>query len=117
MMRKSKRLTALVFAVAFGAAPVQAEDKYTSAEFLSSGSVKSQDAYIQNAVTMTGVVATQVRPEVAACIDKWYAYSDGSNEKRNKEIREVMREYPEYHPAGVILAVIQQACGKIGGDG
>ena len=93
--------------------PAYAQETYSSGEFLEK-SLESQNAYMQIAVTMAGVVATQVRPEIAHCIDDWYGGETMA--RRNDHIRSVMRNHPEFHPAGVILAVIQKACGKFSGD-
>lgn len=91
--------------------PAYAQDSYTSAEFLERP-IDSQDAFMLTSITMIGVVATQVRPEIARCIDDWYGGE--AMAERNSHIRSVMREHSEFHPSGVVLAVVQQACGRLG---
>lgn len=93
--------------------PVYAQDGYTSAEFLER-TIESQDAFMQTSVTMIGVVATQVRPEIAHCIDDWYG--GDAMDRRNNFIRSVMREHSEFHPSGVVLAVVQRECGRFVDD-
>lgn len=90
-----------------------AQDSYTSAEFLER-TIESQNAFMQTSVTMIGVVATRIRPEIAHCIDDWYG--GDAMDQRNDFIRSVMREHSEFHPSGVVLAVVQRACGRFDDD-
>jgi hypothetical protein len=88
-----------------------AQDGYTSADLLERP-VEAQNAHIQISVGMIGVVATQTRPEIARCVDDWFFGDDAIMAERTENIRSVMREHSSFHPAGVILAVVQQACGS-----
>ncbi|MEO1324942.1 MAG: hypothetical protein AAFV59_18270 [Pseudomonadota bacterium] len=63
---------------------------------------------------MASTVATQVEPKIAKCIDDWYFKDEETRRRRGDEIRKVMQSVPGYHPDGVLLAVIQRACGKFG---
>lgn len=84
-------------------------DGFTSAQVLEWGE-SSQNALFQNSITMAGIVATQVRPDIARCIDGWY--SAGQIEQRQAQIRDALQLYPDHHPQAIILAVIEKACGQ-----
>lgn len=73
-----------------------------------------QDGYISVAVGMTLVVASRSHPNIAQCIDGWYTTDQAS--RRNDFIRGVMRDHGEFHPMGVILAVIEKQCGSFKRD-
>lgn len=85
-----------------------AQDGYTSADLLERP-IEAQNAHIQVSVMMIGVVATQIRPDIAHCVNDWYGGDQMG--QRNEFIRSVMREHSDFHPAGVILAVVQRQCG------
>lgn len=72
----------------------------------------SQDSYIQSSVMMAGVIGTQVKPEISRCIDAWYFETEGVKAARNQMIRNAIIEFADHHPSGVILALIQRACGS-----
>ncbi len=86
-------------------------EAFTGEEFLK-WERASQDSLIQISVTMTGIVATQGRKDISRCIDDWYSDSEGLRAQRHEEILQAIQENPEFHPQGVILAVIQQRCGS-----
>lgn len=86
---------------------------FTGAEF-ATWSEASQDGYIQTSVTMAAVIAAQVNGEVAGCLDAWYAPGQPVQSERNALIRSFIAEHADFHPSGVILAVLQDACGPIG---
>lgn len=70
----------------------------------------AQHAHIGNAVVMIAVVATQVAPATARCIDDWY----GNHAKiRQTEIREAMNRFRQFTPEAVILAYVEKFCGKL----
>lgn len=70
-----------------------------------------QDSFIGNAVLMIGVVAAQVEPKIADCINDWYLDAQDTNSK-NSEFLSTMKKYASYRPETVILAVVEKACGK-----
>lgn len=72
----------------------------------------NQDWYFQTSVMMAGVVATQNTGTQAECVNDWYFKDEETIQSRNEHIRSVLRDHPEYHPAGVILAVLEKACGS-----
>lgn len=87
---------------------VRAAETFTASDVL--GWKKSnQDWYFETSVGMAAVVAAENPGTQAECVDDWYF---ASVDAANDEIRDVMRRFPTYHPAGVILAVIEKKCGS-----
>ncbi|MEP3785592.1 MULTISPECIES: hypothetical protein [Paracoccaceae] len=72
----------------------------------------SQDNYIQTSVTMIGIVASEANSPIMGCVDEWYFTSETVKDERNQRIRAIITEYMDFHPSAVILAVVQDACGK-----
>lgn len=83
----------------------------TTADFLK-WERKAQVSYLQISILMAGTVASQIRPDIARCIDNWYLKSKELQEKRHIEIIKIMPKYAEYSPTAVILGFIEQACGS-----
>jgi hypothetical protein len=67
-----------------------------------------QASYISTSVGMAGLIAARNDKKHSDCIDRWY-FPD--REKGNRTITDTMRQYPDYHPQAVVLAVLQKACG------
>jgi len=98
--------TALVFA---GFPQVSAaEEIFKSSEFLT-WDRKNQEFYIETSVGMAGLVALQINKQHSQCISDWYYHDE---EKAMQHILSVMSDYPDFHPRGVILAVIEKKCGE-----
>lgn len=72
----------------------------------------NQDSYIETSVSMTAIVATQGRQDIATCIDKWYSIEPEIRQDRHDNILRILRENPAFHPQGIILAVLQKQCGS-----
>lgn len=87
-------------------------DGFSSADVLD-WPAKNQDSLIRTSVGMSGIIAAQIRKDVARCIDDWYFSDIEMQKQRNEEIRGVMMKNPGFHPQAVVLAVIQEACGPI----
>jgi hypothetical protein len=85
-----------------------ADDGFKSSKFLTYPA-ESQKGYISTAVMMAGSIAAQNKQEQARCIDGWAAQHDATG---FRPVVEAMQRFPDYHPAGVILAVLQKACGS-----
>ena len=92
------------------AQPVQAS-KFTGEQFLK-WSKGSQTSFIETSITMVAIVATQGRQDIAACIDGWYPLEESQKQLRHEEILTTIRRYPDNHPQGIILAVLQKHCGS-----
>jgi len=100
----------MVFTAAIYPQPLAAAT--TTADFLK-WERKAQDSFFQISISMAGVIASQVRPEMAKCIDDWY-YGDQSLESQHHtEILEIMSDYLEFKPHAVLLGYLEAICGKI----
>lgn len=84
----------------------------TTADFLKWGSGK-QKSFFQVSISMATVIASQIKPKTAACLDDWYWANNTLQEKRNAEMLKQMEAYSKYHPNAVILAFLERACGKL----
>lgn len=71
-----------------------------------------QDWYFQVSVGMAAVIAAQNRGEQGSCIDKWY-FAGSNKVTVNEKIRETFARFPTYHPAGVLLALVEKECGQL----
>lgn len=92
---------------------VSASQTFRGAEF-AAWTRAQQDNYIQISVTMAGIVASQIKPQVATCIDTWYAPTSGATKaERNKAIISAIGDNAEYHPSAVIYAMLENACGSL----
>ena len=102
---------AVVTAVVLGGAallsPLRAE-MFTSEDFLK-WPRDSQGSYFRTSVGIVGLVVRRNRKPQGDCIDRWYF---GDESKAHSEITDVMRKYPQYHPQGVILSLIEKKCGS-----
>ncbi len=69
---------------------------------------QSKRAYIQTSLMTMNMIAVENDQSQAECISAWYA-----SDRRGKEqfIYEVMGKYPDYHPVGIIMAVVEKQCG------
>lgn len=88
---------------------------FTGTEFLTWPRA-SQDAFLQNSITMTGIVATQSHGNIADCIDRWYSADRSAHAAIHESIVETIRKNQDYHPQAVLLAVIQRRCGSFKAD-
>ena len=103
-------LTALFF-VFFSYSQASFAEGFTGEKFLK-WKRESQDSFIGTSITMVAVVATQGRQNIASCIDDWYSEDGSIQDQRHGFILDTIREYPSYHPQGIILAVLQKRCGS-----
>lgn len=90
----------------------KADDVFQSGQFLE-WKTQNQEAYIETSVGMASLIAAQSDKRQAKCIDDWY-YVDEA--RANNAVRDVMRANPQFHPRGVILAVVQKQCGTVGAN-
>jgi hypothetical protein len=110
MVSVSKALRIAVLGVALLASvPSYAADNiFKSSEFLTWTS-QSQEFYIRTSVGMASLIVGQTDKAQGKCVDDWYF---GNEPSANKHIFDVMRRHSEFHPRGVILAVLEKKCGK-----
>ncbi|MEM6942834.1 MAG: hypothetical protein AAF565_03680 [Pseudomonadota bacterium] len=90
-------------------APVQAST-FTAEEFLA-WAPQNRAFYIEASIGMASLIAGQTDPALGRCIDDWYY---GNEADGTASILDVMRQNPDYHPRGIVLAVLQNRCGQIG---
>lgn len=109
--------TAALLALSFPQLAAAAEGEgFTSATVLEWDTV-SQNALFQSSIGMANLVAmrTGQHDDIFNCINEWYGNPD-LQAQRHQEILSVMADYPENHPQGIILAVIEKECGKFDGS-
>lgn len=88
---------------------VSAEEAFKSSKFLTYPA-DTQKSYIITSVVMAGIISGQNKPDQSKCIDSWM----GENEPIGfSSVKEVMARYPNHHPSGVIVAVLEKACGSV----
>jgi hypothetical protein len=73
----------------------------------------AQDGFFQISISMIGTIATQVRPEMATCIDKWYFEAPDIQNAEHNIILELMPAYSTFDPTAFMLAYVENRCGKI----
>jgi hypothetical protein len=106
--RKARAIAILSTIVCVAAADAGAQETFKSATFLE-WEGESQKSYIGTSVTMAGVIAAQNMPSQAKCIDNWAAQQHAAG---YGSVIEAMKRFPDHHPATVILAVMDKACGS-----
>ena len=108
MIKKKIQLIVVLFAISLiYSTHANAAESFKSSEFLTY-SKEGQSSYIRTSVGMTGLIAARNDKKHADCIDQWY-FSDMDH--GNQQIIATMRQYPDYHPQAVIVAVLQKVCG------
>jgi len=81
---------------------------FKSAQFLE-WPEKTRSFYIRTSIGMAGFIAGQNDKGHAKCLEAWF-FDD--EEEASERIYEAMRQYPDYHPRAVIIAVLQKQCGS-----
>ena len=74
----------------------------------------SQVAYLQNSIVMTMTVSSRLNEVHASCISDWFFEGDRFRDGRLEELRTTISRYADYHPGGVIVAMIERECGEFG---
>lgn len=82
--------------------------EFTSAEFVKWERAAQQN-YFRIAIGMAAAISRANDGTHGACIEDWYLKN---REKAESRLLGVMNKYPAYHPRGVILAVLEKACGS-----
>lgn len=108
-LRRAAKAAALVL---LSFPQLAAADTFTSADVLAWPEA-SQNSFFQSSITMTNIVAMQTGryDGIVTCINEWYSTAE-LQAQRHDHIREVLADYPDNHPQGIILAVIEKACGS-----
>lgn len=87
-----------------------AAEEFTGKQFLE-WPRDSQNSLITYSITMTAIIGTQTKPEIAKCLDEWYPLDPAITKARQDLIIKTIGEYPDYHPQAIVLAVVQKQCG------
>lgn len=86
-----------------------AEEAFKSSKFLAYPA-DSQKSYINTSAVMASLIASQNSRDQADCLNAWI----GSNiDGGYQPVIEAMKRFPDHHPSGVVLAVLQKACGPL----
>lgn len=100
---------ASIFAILMlNSTPLYAKNIFKNSEFLK-WNEENRSFYIRTSIGMAGLIAAQNDKAHANCLEKWY-FSNQS--KKNVFIYGIMKQYPNHHPRGIIMAVLQKQCGS-----
>jgi hypothetical protein len=110
MVSVSKALRMAVFGAALlVSVPSYAADNiFKSSEFLT-WDKEGQGFYIRTSVAMAGLIVGQTSKAQSKCIDDWFVSEEQAG---YSNVLSIMRQYPEHHPRGVLLAIMEKRCGK-----
>lgn len=98
-----KTLTTAVLAVSFaGSAMAQDPQNANFQAFSSDG----QKGYIGASIAMAQTLLSKTQ---ADCIGSWAKANEPNG---YKEVVAAIKKYADYHPSGVIAAIIEKQCGK-----
>ena len=89
------------------AASASAQDTFKSSKLMEY-SAEARTGYITSSVIMASLIAAENSERHAACIRGWV---DREIKAGYTPILDAMRRFPDHHPSGVILAVLNRACG------
>lgn len=107
MFIAASKLTAIgILIVALVCPQISRAETFASEEFLN-WDRESQGFYFRTSIDMAGLIASQNKKSQAECIDRWFFENQKS---AHDEIVNTMRQYPSFHPRGVILALIERKC-------
>ena len=109
MFKQTAAVLAIAGGLTCGFGPqLSAAETFKSSEFLK-WPLNSQSFYFRTAIGMAGLIASYNDKKHARCIEGWY-FDD--TPKAEASLRQAMQKFGEYHPRGVILAVLKKACGS-----
>ncbi|MEM9356810.1 MAG: hypothetical protein AAGB04_11395 [Pseudomonadota bacterium] len=101
---------AILSTFVFGSSDLSAGSKeFTSADFLKYPK-QSQASFINASVVMASLIAGQNSDAQAKCLNAW---SGAQVKSGYPAVLSAMQRFPDYHPSGVVLAVLQKQCGKL----
>jgi len=105
LSRKALVIASLSTIVCSGAA--FADDGFKSSKFLTYPA-DAQENYISTSAVAAASIAALNSSVQAKCLGDWVStYRKGGYQP----VLEAMRKYPDDHPTGLILAVLQKECG------
>ena len=99
----------MVGALVFCAFPQELKaEEFTGKSFLA-WERENQDFYIKTAIGMAGLIVSRNDQEQSKCIEAWYLPDENA---KHDFILKTMREHLDFHPRGIILAVLEKQCGS-----
>lgn len=109
MLTRTRSSLAICTAIFLASSPqIAAAEIFKGSEFLK-WERDSQEFYIRTSVGMASLIIGQTDKAQSKCVDDWYY----ANEKTgNDHILDAMSKHPDFHPRGVILAVMEKKCGE-----
>lgn len=87
--------------------PAYAKDVFKSSEFMT-WSEGNRSLYIRTSIGMAGLIAGYNDKKHMTCLENWYLRSE---KESNEFIYQAMKKFPDFHPRGVIMAVLEKKCG------
>lgn len=94
----------------------QISDAATTTEDFLKWEKSAQEAYIQTAVSMATAIASQMKPEIARCLNEWYYLDARTQSERHALVLKIMNNFRSHHPTTVVLAIVEDQCGGFGSD-
>ena len=93
--------------------PIYAETQepvniFTGSEFLTWDQA-NQELYLRTSFGIAAFVVNQYSPDQGKCLNDWFANNEQAAYTR---FIDTMKRFPEYHPRGTIIAVMEKQCGK-----
>jgi hypothetical protein len=106
---QSAKALILITVIAVSSPPAQAAEAGLNSRTFLTWTEKSRISYIQTSLMMANMIAMDNDKHHAECIGKWY---EADRRKTEASIYAVMKKYPDAHPIGVIMAVVEKQCGS-----
>ncbi|MEO1151108.1 MAG: hypothetical protein AAFW83_08990 [Pseudomonadota bacterium] len=101
----------MVFTQSGTAAPEKAKPEqniFKAAQFLT-WDRQNKEIYIRTTIGVAGYISLQNDEPHGRCIENWY---NSDHDKNNEYILGTMRRFPDYHPRGIIMAILEKQCGS-----
>lgn len=96
----------LITGLVIGYAQKSSAADFSSETFLS-WKADSQRFYLGASIGMAGILAAQKNGTVSDCVDEWHRKQRSSD---YRDLISTIREHSEYHPQGIILALLRDVC-------
>jgi hypothetical protein len=108
LSRKTTAIASNITIVCSIATAPLAQETFKSAKFLTY-SAEAQHNYIATSVVAATAVVSLNSAAQAKCLGEWITKHKAGN---FRPVMEVMKKYPDDHPTGLIVAVLQRDCGS-----
>jgi len=107
---KSASMNVLLFVSVLSCGDLANSRSFNGEQFLE-WDARDQKLFFDTAVLMAGSIASLNKDGQAKCIYDWYFGGEG--DERRQRLIATIRKYPEHVPTGVVIAVLQKACGLL----